>query len=353
MFNRWFRHGAVVAAALTGGAAAAETYTAHVYSTPAGYLRMVVTGAGDNAMMTGSVLDGDSKPFAAFRTSTGSKIIHPSGWTSSRILDSWGSTYHCGLGVLPGGQSRALFWVGGGVPTDLHPIGEYTSSVARGGGGQLQAGEVNGTIECQECGITVSRHAGAWSRTASSFKRLHSLTHKETLAYGTDGTKSVGQGIDRSVFRVDALLWNSTTSMSTNLRPSGATGSVAFSVWGDQQGGYYTAASTSGNQHACIWANTAASVVDLNPNTVFKRTQITTVRNGLQVGYGTPLSVVRTQAIAWHGSAATWINLHSKLPVMFQTWSSQAEGIDNLGNVTGYVYNAQANDVRPCVWIRS
>jgi hypothetical protein len=306
-------------------------------------------------MMTGSVVDIDNHIFAAYRTSTGFRLMHPTGgWTMSRIEDSWGSTYHCGYGAPPAGNSRALFWVGAGAPTNLHPAGaEYASSLAHGGGGQLQVGNVGGAIDCAECGITgMDDHACVWNRTAVSFRRLHSLTHRETIAWGTDGTKIVGSGTHRGDGSINAILWNTTTSIGVNIRPSGSTSSRAFSVWGNQQGGYFTSAATAGLQHACIWAGSAASAIDLNPNATFQSSRVTTVRNGLQVGAASPISnPSRNQAIGWHGSAATWINLHSRLPAMYQTWNSSADGIDQLGNIVGSVSSGSL--IRPCVWIRS
>jgi hypothetical protein len=346
---------ATIVVVMAAGSAFAENYTAAVYSVPTGYVRMFVEGAGDNAMMTGVAFGASGEEHAVYRTSTGFKILHPSGWLLSRIEESWGSTYHSGYGAPPGGNLRALFWVGGGAPVNLHPAGaEYSSSYAFGGGGQLQVGKVDGNINCAECGVTTSEHACVWSRTAASFKRLHTLTHKETKAWGTDGTKIVGSGLHRGDGSLNALLWNSATSMGINIRPSGSTGSLAYCVGGNQQGGFYTSAATGGSLHACLWTGTAASALDLNPNGTFQSSYIRAVRAGLQVGFASPISNPnRNQAIAWHGSAASWINLHARLPAIYQTWGSVAEGIDNLGNVVGYVSSPEGGEIRPCVWRRS
>jgi hypothetical protein len=349
---------AVMTAASAGVGASAESYVAEIYSSPTGFTRMIVNGAGDNALMGGTVSNVGGQSQAAYRTVSGFKIMHPTGWFRSQILDSWGSTYHCGNGVaVSGGPIHALFWVGGGAALDIHPTGaEYGTSTAEGGGGQFQAGRVTanlGTFPCPECGFDVAAHAGMWSRTAASFRRLHSTTHSNTSANATDGVGIVGYGTNISDGSTNALIWKSPTQMAINLRPSQSTTSLAKSIWGNQQVGQYRSPGTMDNLHAVLWSGTAASAVDLNPTGVFVTSQAEAVRNGLQVGVGQAISTPgRTQAIAWHGTAASWINLHARLPYPFTLWSSFAMGIDNQGNVLGYISTADGSDKRPVIWRR-
>jgi hypothetical protein len=335
--------------------ATAETYTAQIFSSPPGYPKMRVSGAGDNGLMSGQMSNG-STAHAAYRTPTGYKDMHPAtGFTQSEIMDSWGSTYHCGWGVTTGSAFHALFWLGGGAAVDIHPVGaEYAASVAVGGGGQLQAGYVQGTINCEQCGVSMEQHACVWSRTTASFSRLHASQHWYSAAFATDGVRQVGHGTHRTDGSTNALMWNGPNSFAVNLRPSMSTTSAARAIWGNQQGGFFRGPMTGDKIHAVIWANTAASAVDLNPNSVFETTQVTAVRDGLQVGRGRPISTpTRDQAIAWHGTAGSWINLHSKLPAPYTLWHSYAEGIDNLGNVTGYIKNPEGTDMRAVLWKRS
>jgi hypothetical protein len=347
-----------VAGCLALGASIAfgETYTAEIYSRPGTYTQMYILGHGDSAMMSGYVSGGGSDEKAAYRTNTGYKVLHPAGTLRSYILDSWGGTYHCGFADTQDEDgAHAYYWVGGGTGVDLHPAGnEYRESKLTGGGGQLQVGYVEGSFTCVECGnLQVGFHAGVWSRTAASFQRLHSTTHYGVTATGTDGTKIVGNGNNHSDGSYNALMWNSATGNTINLRPSMSTYSYVQAIWGNQQGGNFRGPSTSNNNHAVLWTNTPASAVDLNPNTVFVSSEVHFVRDGLQVGVAKPIgNPTRNQAIAWHGSALSWINLHSRLPAPFNTWHSYAEGIDQLGNVTGYISNPAAADVRPVVWRR-
>jgi hypothetical protein len=349
-----FRILAACALFSTAGSAMAETYTAKIYGVPSGFLQMFVFGAGDNGLMSGYVTNGSIRE-AGYLTNSGFKNMHPAGWYSSEIADSWASTYHCGSGrTASGSPQRALFWLGGGAAVDIHPAGaEYLASEAYGGGGQQQVGWVVGSIACDQCGFTTVGHAGTWSRTAMSFARLHSTTHENTVARGTDGTTQVGYGTNRTDNSKNALLWKGPGTFSTNIRPSGSIESVANSVWGNQQGGYFVGMGTNSKRHAVIWSGTAASAVDIHPS-VFEHSHVNAVRNGLQVGYGNPLSTpTRNQAIAWHGNAGTWINLHSKLPYPYNLWSSSATGIDNLGNVTGYITAPSGPEIRPVIWLRS
>jgi hypothetical protein len=327
-----------------------EDYIAKIYGVPAGWTVMRSYGGGDNQMMSGYV-EKDGIMHAAYLTSTGGfKDMHPSSFTWSLINDSWGSTYHCGYG-LAGSSIHALFWVGGGVPVDMHPSLEYDHSYLFGGSGTMQVGLVAGTIACPDCGFTSSTHAGTWSRTAASFRRLHSTTHRDTRSWGTNGTQFVGFGTNRADGSTNALLWKTVGGFSTNLRPSMSTESRATTVWGNQQGGYFVGPQTGGYEHAVIWAGTAGSAVDLNPNATFQRSTVVAVRNGLQVGWARPLGhPTRSQAIAWHGTSGTWINLHSRLAYPYNLGESFAEGIDNQGNIIGYIMGTFG--MRPVVWLR-
>jgi hypothetical protein len=349
----------LLAAAAT--AAHAENYVAQVYAVPEGNSTMYVYGAGDNGMMSGYIVTPDFHGLAAYVTANGYKIMHPTGWDNSQITDSWAATYHCGYGNQVGQGSHALFWVGGGAAVDMHPPGaEYESSYANGGNGQLQAGNVQGSIVCTDCVPTDFdghyRHAAVWNRSAASFRRLHSATHYNTVANCTDGVRIAGYGIHRGDQSHNALLWNSVTSMSINLRPSQSTFSDIYSMDSTQQGGVFIGPSTGGNDHACLWTGTAASAYDLHPpGGAFAYSYVEAVRNGLQVGRANPTANTgRTQAVAWHGNAATWINLHARLPLPYSTsaYSSSANGIDNLGNIIGHVFKTDGTTSMPVIWRR-
>jgi hypothetical protein len=353
MNNICLRTSFLTTAVLAAGTSSAAEYVAKIYAVPGGFEAMFAVGGGDNGMMSGWAITG-AQDLAMYRTNGGFRLMHPGGWDSSRITDSWGSTYHCGFGKVGAADpTHALFWIGGGTPVDIHPTSNagYQSSQALGGGGQLQAGYVDGSFNCNECGFVATRHAGMWSRTSSSFSRLHAPAHELTEATSTDGVRQVGSGVNRTTMQVEALLWSGPNSIAVNLNPPGATESVLTSVWGNSQGGYFQGPMTGGRRHAATWAG-GPNVVDLNPNFYFLSSQVNAVRAGLQVGRGNAVTTpARYQAIGWANSDLSWINLHARLPYPFTLWNSSAEGIDNLGNITGYVDNG-AGDVRPVIWVR-
>lgn len=343
----------LLAMAATTAAALAENYQPIIYAPPFGYDAMTVTGAGGNGMVSGYASVSGGQAEAIYMTQQGTRQMHPSGHFRSHILDSWGNTYHCGSAASVDLAPKAQFWVGGGAPVPLHPSGaEYTGSQAEGGGGQLQVGWVSGTFPCAGCGhASDGTHAAMWSRTASSFSRLHSPNHTNVRATATDGVRQVGFGINMSGSRTNALLWNGPNSVAVNLHPAGYDESALEAISGNQQGGLVKVGIES--EKAALWTNTAVSMVVLHPSG-WRSSRVNAIRNGLQVGEGHPAydGYLRLQAVAWHGSFASWINLHSRLPAPYVFWHSTATDIDEQGNIVGYVYNGDTGVRRPVIWKR-
>lgn len=341
-----FRGSLALAAALTVGAASAESYVAKIYGNLDSYIENRVFGAGNGEVMSGWVKTDSGPRLAAYRTPQGLKILHPSGFDSSEIADSDG-VYHAGF-ATQGGVRNAFFWIGGENGINLHPAGAaYTNSQGNGVGGQLQVGQVTMNTTCEICGSSAGTHAARWGRTASSFVRLHMAGMSKTVASGTDGISVVGKAGDALSER--AILWANGTSAGVSLHPNGYSASGANSVDGNIQGGW---GRISGWTRALIWKGTAGSVVNLTPAD-FEWAVVTAVRGNTQVGTGFPFTTPdRAQAIAWHGKASTWINLHFKLPYPFTFWNSYAEDIDANGNITGYVQSPDLSITRPVVWVR-
>lgn len=332
-------------------AASAETYVAKIYGVPAGYDYMYGIGAGGNGMITGyaqETASGAEK--ALYLTPQGIRNMHPTGWASSHITDSWGSTYHTGFGAPVGTLPlNALFWVGGGAPVNLHPGGAILSTMAFGGDGQLQVGSASSL----DSGFNIVTRGCTWSRTAASFKLLSAAAHKDVTAYGTDGSAIVGVGTPTAGSDFHALYWAAQGNAAIDLNPSGFTRSASYSTHSGQQGGYVIGASTNGKEQAALWKGSAGSFVNLNPMGVFEQSTVVRVRNGMQVGTGTPITTPsRKQAIAWHGTAGSWINLHFKLPYPFTFWSSAAGDIDDQGNIIGTIESPDGTIRRPVIWER-
>jgi hypothetical protein len=335
-----------VAACLAVGAASAETYVAKIYGNLGSYVDDRVAGAGDGEVMSGWVAEHSGPHLAAYRTPQGLKILHPSGFTSSEITDTYG-VYHTGF--ANGGSGRcAFFWIGGEPGVNLHPAGAaYTQSQGNGVGGQLQVGQVTMNTPCEVCGSTAGTHAARWGRTAASFVRLHMNGLSNTIASGTDGVSVVGKAGD-TLFE-HAVLWPNGTSAGVSLHPVTYDASGANSVDGNVQGGW---GRISGWTRAMLWKGTAASAVNLTPPD-FEWAVVDCVRGNLQVGTGFAFTTPdRAQAIAWHGTANSWINLHFMLPYPFTFWHSYASDIDANGNITGYVQSPDFAISRPVVWVR-
>jgi hypothetical protein len=332
---------------------AAEDYQAIIYGAPSGTSAMTVLGAGDNGMMTGyGIAAGSGEDRAGFLTQYGYRDLHPAGFLMSRIMDSWGSTYHTGYGFTSSGDWRALFWVGGGAPVNLSPDDQtFSSSYALAGGGQWQVGHVNGSHTCAECNGTVSGHAARWTRTKASFTKLHAVGYFSFMATCTDGVHVGGYG-NKTTTDKQALLWSFGSIFATDLHPAAYQQSEIYGLSGTQQGGMVRGEPSGFAEHAALWTGSAGSLVDLNPSAFFE-SRVRAVRSGLQVGHGRPVNnPSRTQAIAWRGKAATWINLHSRLPYPYVLWKSYATDIDNLGNIVGYIVEPVTQNPRPVIWRR-
>lgn len=328
--------------------ASAETYVAKIYGVPSGFDYMYGVGAGGNGMITGYAKRTGGEEEALYLTPGGIRNMHPAGWTSSHITDSWGSTYHVGFGAPVGTvPTNALFWAGGGAPVNLHPASGADSTMAFGGDGQLQVG--SGTV-LDFITFTLVTRGCTWSRTASSFRYLASPNHTNVTAFGTDGTAVVGEGTISA--QKHALYWPTIGQNPRDLNPSGATESQSLSTHSGQQGGYYISPATGGNRHAALWSGSSGTMVDLHP-AAFLESGVVRVRGGMQVGTGTPITTpTRKQAIAWHGTSGSWINLHFKLPYPFTFWSSAAGDIDANGNITGTIESPDGTIRRPVIWMR-
>jgi hypothetical protein len=332
-------HCSLVAGAslLLGSLARAENYQAVVHPIPPGYRAIFGNGAGDNGMITGGFYREGMNRGAGYTTATGFRELHPTTYTDSWIEDSWGGTYHAGWVRLSPTSIHAFFWVGGSPQgIDLHPDDPvFESSFALGVAGQLQAGWLGGFHFCPECNTGVWQHAARWSRTKASMVRLHAPSNPYHNATCTDGTNVGGwAGLDPT--HAHAAVWSGNgTGAPTYLHPNNYQESRVLGISGAQQGGYTLGILSGWAEHATIWAGTKESFKDLHP-TPFIQSRIVGVRDGLQVGHGR-VSNGRDQAIAWHGSAATWINLHSRLPIQYQGMDSYATDIDNQGNIVGYI----------------
>jgi len=253
--------------------------------------------------------------------------LNPAGYFGSEVQGTGGGQ-QVGLGYLKNNldNSHALLWTS--TPASyvvLDPTG-FTDCAALGTNGSQQVGAGNG-------------HALLWNGSATSYVDLNPTAagYLRSEALGTDGTQQVG------VADFGAALWSGTAASFVALAPAGYDGSEAMGVSGKQQVGYGTFAGTN-EPHAMLWTGTAASYVDLNP-AGFTASEAIATNGTQQVGYGQAsqgdVSQGTYAALAWSGTADSFVNLGALLPAQFT--SSQAFSIDAQGDVFGYAENSDGS----------
>jgi hypothetical protein len=214
---------------------------------------------------------------------------------------------------------------------DLHPSSGFTESygLAIFGDSQIGYGLPTGAPANQN-------HALLWTGTAQSVVDLNPLGFSRTDGYGiTDGIQ-VGFGFGGwSSGKSHALLWRGTADSVVDLHPSWAgddSGSSAFAAHGEFQVGNVVVGSFV---HPALWKGTAASAIDLNPMG-FEGGEALGVWGNIQVGHGRLANSSTTHALAWFGSASSFIDLHEYLvglPVAFT--NSFASGVSSNGTIVG------------------
>ena len=341
----------VVLLVATAGAARAQGYSARVVEHAPGQVWTLGTGAGDPwnggyGARPDFRLPGNAR---AVLFGNGKFLdVTPADREGAIINDSEGRRHGggaCAEGRYPG---FAYLW-NDDVAVSLHPEGWVVSEVL-GVGGDVEAGYVDGSSFCAECGRLVTRHAAAWNGSAGSLRLLHARDHDLAVALDTDGRQLVGHGrrIDQDGAE-HALLWDGAAGAAIDLHPAGAfEQSAAADVAGGTQVGSAFGAASGFQLHAARWTGTAESFVDLNPEG-YARSNAKAVRKGVVVGEGsTDAEAWRYRALAWTDGAASFVDLHAALPVEFQSWNSTAEAIDERGNIVGSI--EKDGDLRPVTW---
>jgi hypothetical protein len=121
----------------------------------------------------------------------------------------------------------------------------------------------------------------------------------------------------------EPAIWTGTSSSWLSFATAPQTEGRINAVWGSMQGGEWAG-------RASLWSGTAASIIDLHPNTGFVSSSVVAMRGNQQVGHlsqGTNLS----RAALWTGSAASLVNLHPS--GMAQSWAQASDGLMQGGAV--------------------
>jgi hypothetical protein len=221
---------------------------------------------------------------------------------------------------------------------DLNPLGA-THSEAYGVCDGQQVGFA-------EFGTASGSHASLWSGTAGSWVDLSPDSVGDSVAYASNGAQQVGAASTGTI-PFSAALWSGSADSWVSLG-DGIHESAAFAISGAHQAGYVNL----GEQHACFWSGTAASLVDLNP--VGATQSVVYGASGeLQVGWSASGELGSTRhAGVWSGTAASWVDLHAFLPPgSFRYSSAQAVWTDGTTiRVSGFA--ADATHVVAVLWTR-
>ena len=238
--------------------------------------------------------------------------------------------------ISQGGFFHAVLWSStADSAVDLNPNG-YQFSEALGIGGNQQVGFAGG-------------HAQLWTGTADSAVDLHPnfSGFPVSRAYGTDGTRQVGEMIDSLATTPHAILWKGNAASAVDLNPTNLPGfdfSIAYGVNGKSIVGDGGGSSIGDFSHALLWTAGADSAIDLEPTKlsgVFGSVAYNT--DGIhQVGYGlVDLNVGNRHALLWSGTADSAIDLNLLLP--FDSVDSVANTIDPQGNIWGTATDSSGN----------
>ena len=227
-----------------------------------------------------------------------------------------------GGGGNTGGNYHALLWTGTAASAvDLNPdalLGANSYSQANATSGSQQVGDGAGDSTGGK------PHALLWTGYNTSAVDLNPNpallgTNTSSQAYGTSGSQQVGSGSGgNSVGNLHALLWAGTAASAVDLNPDALLGANSYSqanaTSGSQQVGYGAGGATGNYQHALLWTGTAASGVDLHPAAMLGSNS-NSIANGIsggqQVGYGYgPITAGASHALLWSGSAASALDIN-------------------------------------------
>lgn len=247
------------------------------------------------------------------------------------VADATDGSQQVGYGPVSG-DYQAVLWSGSSSSAvALNPSG-YDQSEAAGVGGGQQVGWGEGSP------TGGAENALLWTGSAGSALNLNPSGYSSSIAYGTNGTQQVGQAVNGDGSQ-HALLWNGSATNYVDLGPSFLAdgGSVAYGVGGNQQVGAGFGSATDENDHALLWTGTAGSAVDLNP-TGYDSSYANATNGAEQVGYGLTSGTGQANALAWDGSAASFVDLQTLLPGGVTWTQSYANSIDANGDIFGIAY---------------
>ncbi len=224
-----------------------------------------------------------------------------------------------------GGKSHASLWSGSASSwVDLNPAGSaYSLAVGVSGGQQVGYAMIGNQMR-----------GGLWTGSAASFLDLTPAGSPNSEVKGVRDGQQVGYAVVDLTSH--AGYWNGTAASWVDLHPGGNQSSMANGTDGIQQAG-------NRGTRAALWQGTAASFVDLHPAGTFA-SNAKAVDHGWQVGNAITDHINDPDntrdiyhASLWHGTAASWMDLHDMLPWAYESsYAKDIEVVDGHLWVVGY-----------------
>ncbi len=178
----------------------------------------------------------------------------------------------------------------------------YSSSLANG---------INGGRIAMIGYSSTSSTAAVWTISSSSSAALPvgtGISLAEALAI--DGNTVAGQAYSTSAHFYHAYVWNLSSGTFLDLNPSGYDQSTAN---GTSNGAFAGNGTTGGTSQALYWPTAQSTPTNLTPSIASDSTALA-ISNGVEVGSATIAASGRFHAMAWNGTAASYVNLQTPLP---------------------------------------
>lgn len=178
----------------------------------------------------------------------------------------------------------------------------YSSSLAEG---------INGGRIAMIGYSSTSSRAAIWTISSSSSTALSvgaGIGSSEALAI--DGNTVAGQAYSTSAGFYHAYTWNLSSGTFLDLNPSGFDQSAAN---GTSNGALAGNGISGGVSQALYWPTAQSTPANLTPSIALDSTALA-INNGVEVGSATIAASGHFHAMAWTGTASSYIDLHTPLP---------------------------------------
>jgi len=333
--TNWGRVGALLALMSGCGVLhAAEGWTV-LFLHPQGQGQSIANGVWGAQQVGGVQANYPSGPFRAAVWSG-----YASSWIDLHPIGLPGSSYASavfdkrqGGKVDVGGNSHASMWSGSAATwIDLHPTGAASSWISA-----MNGDEQGGVVVVEGA----AQHAALW-RGNSDWIDLHTGPSSSSVQAVHSGRQAGAVDLGG---RTSAFLWSGTAASAVELGPDSVDFSVVNGMDETHQVGFYW----SPDQHACMWTGTKESFLDLNP-TGSEQSIAWGAGSGYQVGAYLPIPHGAAHACIWSGSADSVVDLGDFAPGS----TTHATSVWTQGQtiyVGGYIDN-YPNGQEALLWVR-